>query len=384
MFPLRVRKDGGYNFGDKVDYSVNPHRGQDYVARYVDYYAPFDGIASAGKTTGGGKFWQLTRYNGDVLIARHLNKVYKIGPVKEGDSVAQTGNDGTYTTGPHLHQEVKVNGQYVDPEKYNWSSIQYPMTLKVQLVFNNQKYTNEVGLLGQAKARMDSLSGSRVTYSFYAPIYTTHQNIPSKVYLDATGAFDQAVDKDWFIDEIWKLNKEADVVVLVGKKGDWEASYGNQITYGHYYSELPATFPALIQIVAEENDVSWKWPELNAFVHYLTHETSHPLQQMAGPDRTHEFDYKSVNGLSEILPTLNYENINYQLQHKRSYERNASVFVKSENDPTLYLNEADVLVPFSASYENFLADFPNAKVITLQPNEFLKFKIAGKVVIKDR
>lgn len=384
MFPLRVRKDGGYNFNQDVDYSVNPHRGQDYVARYVDYYAPFDGIASAGKTAGGGKFWQLTRYNGDVLIARHLNKVYKIGPVKEGDLAAQTGNDGAYTTGPHLHQEVKVNGQYVDPEKYNWSSIQYPMTLKVQLVFNNQKYGNEVGLLGQAKARMDSLSGSKATYSFYAPIYTTHQNIPSKVYLDAAGAFDQAADKDWFIDNLCELNREADIIVLVGKKGDWEASYGNQITYGHYYSELPATFPALIQIVAEENDVSWKWPELNAFVHYLTHETSHPLQQMAGPDRTHEFDYKSVNGLSEILPNLNYENINYQLTHKVSYEGIKAVFLKRDNDPTIYLEVAGKLLPFAGSYENFLKDFPNSEVVAVPPNALLEVPEVKFLVIKDR
>lgn len=383
MFPLRQRKDGGYNFGESTFYG-SKHTGQDYVARYVDYFAPFDGMATKGKTVGGGNYWQLIRDNGDTFTARHLDKIYKTGAVKEGDLVALTGNTGAYTTGAHLHQEVKVNGKLVNPETYNWSSIRYPMNLKIQLVFNNQQYANEVGLLGQAKARIEALSGGKVTFNFLMPIYTTHSNIPSKVYMDTSGNFDQAVDKDWFIDQIWSLSKDADVVVLVGKPGDWQNTANGLITYGHYYSELPATFPALIQMVAGEADNSWKWPELNAFVHYLTHEVSHPLQQMSGTDRTHEFDYASVDGLNQILPNLNYENINYQLTHKVSYERNSAVFVRSANDQTIYLNEADVLVPFSASYENFLADFPNAKVIILAPDEFLKFKIADKVIIKDR
>lgn len=360
------------------------HQGTDYTARYVDYYAPFDGHATSGKTAGGGNYWQLIRANGDTFTARHLNKVYKTGIVKEGDLVAQTGNTGSYTTGAHLHQEVKINGKLTDPETYNWSSIKYPMNLKVQLVFNNQHYANEVGLLGQAKARMESLSGGKVSFNFLTPIYTTHSNIPALVYQDTMGNFDQAVSKDWFIEHIWNLNKDADIVVLVGKQGDWQNTVNNLTTFGHYYSEFPSTFPVLIQIVANEQDNSWKWPQLNAFVHYLTHEISHSLQQMSGVDRTHEFDYASVEGLSQILPNLNYENINYRLTHKVSYERNAAVFVRSTNDPTIYLNEADVLVPFSASYENFLADFPNAKVIILAPDEFLKFKIANKVVIKDR
>lgn len=360
------------------------HTGQDYTARYVEYFAPFDGYATSGKTPGGGLFWQLIRPNGDTLTVRHLNIVYKTGQVKEGDLVALTGNTGNYTTGAHAHQEVKVNGKLIDPEKYIWSSIQYPMQLKVQLVFNNQKYANEVGLLGQAKARMEALSGGKVSFNFPMPIYTAHQNIPSKVFMDTSGQFDQAVDKDWFIDQIWSLNKQADMVVLVGIPGDWQNTINGLTTYGHYYSELPATFPALIQIVACETDNSWKWPELNAFVQYLIHEVSHPLQQMSGQDRTHEFDYASVDGLGQILPNLNYEKINYQLVHKTSYERNAAVFVRSANDQTIYLNEADVLVPFSASYENFLADFPNAKVVILAPDEFLKFRIANKVIVKDR
>ncbi len=263
-------------------------------------------------------------------------------------------------------------------------SIAMQTTLKVQLVFNNQTYTNETNLMAQAASRMTQLSGGKVVLDFLPPIRTIHQNIPAKVYMDASGQ-DCAVDKDWFIENVWSLNKGADVVIFVGKPGDWQNTHEGITTYGHYYSELPATFPALMQIVAGENDVSWKWPTLPAFVHYVTHEISHALfQNSDAQDQTHLYDYASVDGLATALPNLNYETINYRLAHKVSYERNAAVFIKKEGDGTIYLNEADVLVPFSAKYENFLADFPNAKVLTLSPNEFLKLRIANKVVIKDR
>lgn len=263
-------------------------------------------------------------------------------------------------------------------------SIAKTMTLKVQLVFNNQHYVNETQLLAEATSRMMQLSAGKVILDFLPSLYTEFKNIPARVFIDTSGQQDMAVEKDWVIEKVWSLNKAADVVVFVGKPGDWQNSHDNIITFGHYYSELPPTFPALIQIVAGETDISWKWPELNAFVQYLIHEVSHPLQQMSGQDRTHEFDYAAPDGLAQILPNLDYDKINYQLTHKVSYERNAAVFIKKENDNTIYLNEADVLVPFSASYESFLADFPNAKVLTVSPNEFLKLRIANKVVIKDR
>jgi hypothetical protein len=264
------------------------------------------------------------------------------------------------------------------------ASLNLPISPKVQLVFNNQKYANELTLIGLARDRMLSLSGGKVLFDYAPIIYTDYKEIPVKVFMDAIGQQDTAVDKDWFIDNVWSLNKDADIVIFIGKPGDWENTHENITTYGHYYSELPATFPALIQIVAGETDKSWRWPELPAFIHYVTHEVSHPLQQMSGQDKTHEFDYASVDGLAQVLPNLDFHKINEQLTYKSSYERNASVFIKKENDSTIYLNEADVLVPFSASFENFLADFPNAKVITVTSNEFLKFRIANKVVIKDR
>lgn len=257
--------------------------------------------------------------------------------------------------------------------------------LNVQVIFNNQQYT--LGFQQQlidAADRLKVLSNSKLEVN-YLPVKTvTNPYIPAGVYDDGFGNTDCAIMKDWFIDNVWVLAKDADVVVLVGRKGDWQYIANNTVTYGHYYSELPATFPALIQIVAEQNDMSWKWPTLPALVHYLTHEISHPLQQMSGEDKTHQYDYASVNGLSEILPNLDYNKINKQLELKSSYERNAGVFIKKEGDNTLYILEGDILIPIAASEVNLRKDFPGLKIITAKPNDMLKFRTANFTLLKDR
>lgn len=258
------------------------------------------------------------------------------------------------------------------------------MTLSVQLVFNNQKYTNELALLQQIKDRMSYLSKGKISLNFLPSLYSNFSSIPSKVFMQ-WGEEDMAVDKDWFIDNIWTLNKAADITVLVGRQGDWQNSHNGITTFGHYYSEKPATFPALIQIVANESDMSWKWPSLSALTHYLIHEISHPLNQMSGTDKTHAYDYASIDGLIEILPYLDYEKINYELVNKASYERTQPVFIKKVGDGTLYLEEAGNLIPVSADFEKLVKAFPSAKnAIEVSPDQFLKLKIVNEILISNR
>ena len=128
MFPLSKRKIGGYSFGQRTFYGTK-HTGTDYEANYVNYYAPFSGFASKGWGPEGGNYWTLVSSN-RKFIARHLSKTLKVGQVNQGDLVAITGNTGIFTTKPHLHQEVYVDGKLIDPDKFIWEGKQ------MQLVFD--------------------------------------------------------------------------------------------------------------------------------------------------------------------------------------------------------------------------------------------------------
>lgn len=82
-------------------------------------YAPCDGTVekqSQGKK-GGGLYIILKAGNGYWFYFMHLSKVVKTGSVKEGDLIAETGgdphrdpNNAGSSTGPHLHFEVRKNG----------------------------------------------------------------------------------------------------------------------------------------------------------------------------------------------------------------------------------------------------------------------------------
>lgn len=83
-------------------------------------YAPCDGNVirrHQGRGKGGGLYVILQAPSGYWFYFMHLSKVIKTGPVKEGDLIAETGGDprkdpenAGRSTGPHLHFEVRKNG----------------------------------------------------------------------------------------------------------------------------------------------------------------------------------------------------------------------------------------------------------------------------------
>lgn len=63
----------------------------------------------------------IIQHKNDLMsMYKHCSKVFKeVGnEVKKGDVIAQVGNTGELTTGPHLHFELWVQGLAVDPEEY--------------------------------------------------------------------------------------------------------------------------------------------------------------------------------------------------------------------------------------------------------------------------
>ncbi len=97
---------------------VKMHEGIDIGARLGSpIIAPADGIVTyTGNKPGFGIYIQLDHGYGIETIYAHANKsnVTKGKKVQRGDLIALVGNTG-YSTGPHVHYEIRVNGTPVDP-----------------------------------------------------------------------------------------------------------------------------------------------------------------------------------------------------------------------------------------------------------------------------
>lgn len=82
-------------------------------------YAPGDGLVeSVGASKGNGRSVVINHGQGITTVYLHLSKshVKKGDRVRKGQQIADVGNTG-YSTSPHLHYEVRVNGIPIDPRR---------------------------------------------------------------------------------------------------------------------------------------------------------------------------------------------------------------------------------------------------------------------------
>ncbi len=100
---------------------IKMHEGIDIGAAVgTTIVAPADGVVTfSGPKSGFGNFVQITHGYGIETIFGHMSSlnVKKGEKVQRGDKIATVGNTG-YSTGPHLHYEVRVNGTPIDPIYY--------------------------------------------------------------------------------------------------------------------------------------------------------------------------------------------------------------------------------------------------------------------------
>ena len=98
------------------------HKGVDYAApRGTPIYAAGDGVVKqAGWKAGYGRWVAIQHLNGYMTGYAHQSRIAKgIKPglrVKQGQVIGYVGSTG-FSTGPHLHFEVHVNGRPVNPLK---------------------------------------------------------------------------------------------------------------------------------------------------------------------------------------------------------------------------------------------------------------------------
>lgn len=77
-------------------------------------------VTLASWTTDAGHVMQIQHGNDLVSLYKHNSVLLKkVGDkVKAGEAIAIVGNSGELTTGPHLHFELWLNGEPVDPQAY--------------------------------------------------------------------------------------------------------------------------------------------------------------------------------------------------------------------------------------------------------------------------
>lgn len=112
-YPLRIINPDGSVFGFR-------HGGQDYPAPIgTQVVAPHKGTVVMAMRNGSAGNEVRIANGGMVTRLLHLNSiVVKVGQaVAEGQPIGTSGNTG-FTTGPHLHWYLSINGKYVNPILY--------------------------------------------------------------------------------------------------------------------------------------------------------------------------------------------------------------------------------------------------------------------------
>lgn len=97
------------------------HKGVDFGAPIgTPIYATGNGVVTySGMGTGYGRYVEISHGNGLVTRYGHLSASYvNVGDtVSANQQIGASGNSGR-STGPHLHYEVRQNGQAVNPQTY--------------------------------------------------------------------------------------------------------------------------------------------------------------------------------------------------------------------------------------------------------------------------
>jgi murein DD-endopeptidase MepM/ murein hydrolase activator NlpD len=126
-FLIRRPLEGGGRLTSRFGYRIHPifktrklHTGVDLAAPFgTPVYAGGDGVIQrASRVTGIGVSIILNHANGFQTIYAHMSRIakgIKRGTrVRQGQIIGYVGSTG-YSTGNHLHYEVKINGRRVDP-----------------------------------------------------------------------------------------------------------------------------------------------------------------------------------------------------------------------------------------------------------------------------
>ena len=134
QMPVKPTSEISSDFGWRTppcDGCSADHRGVDFIPGYGEpIYAIMDGMVIESGYLGGYGYWVMLEHlvpNPDTGKQERWETVYAhmqegsipeevfIGAVvKQGDIIGKVGNTGM-STGPHLHFEIRINGEQIDP-----------------------------------------------------------------------------------------------------------------------------------------------------------------------------------------------------------------------------------------------------------------------------
>ena len=121
--PIEGRITSRYGVSSSIRKST--HTGLDISAvQGTDIKVLADGTVTFASYNGSyGKLVKIDHGNGVETWYAHTSKMYvNVGDtVKAGDVIAAVGSTGN-STGPHLHLEIRVNGEHVDPQDYLYNN----------------------------------------------------------------------------------------------------------------------------------------------------------------------------------------------------------------------------------------------------------------------
>jgi len=122
IWPLRGRITSNYGYRRHPLWGGRHlHTGLDIAAKYGTPISAADNgeVIFSGWWDGYGKAIVIDHGKGTTTVYGHLSRIYKnVGAsVTKGQTIGLVGNTG-YSTGPHLHFEVRKNGKHTNPIKY--------------------------------------------------------------------------------------------------------------------------------------------------------------------------------------------------------------------------------------------------------------------------
>ena len=123
VLPVEGQITSRYGISSRI--RVSTHTGLDIAATQgTDIKVVADGTVTFASYNGSyGNLVKIDHGNGVETWYAHTSKMYvSVGQqVKAGDVIAAVGSTGN-STGPHLHLEIRINGEHVDPQDYLYNN----------------------------------------------------------------------------------------------------------------------------------------------------------------------------------------------------------------------------------------------------------------------